>query len=58
MYKGYYSYDNFNYTGYNKVSTIHCLLHGDFEESPKNHLSFNGCKSVTAQVSNLLVISY
>lgn len=39
-----YSYDKFNYIKSSHKSIITCKIHGDFEQSPNNHLSGKGCK--------------
>lgn len=39
-----YSYDKVEYTGSVNLIIIGCLVHGDFLQTPNNHLSGNGCK--------------
>lgn len=38
-----YNYDKTHYTNYKADVMITCLIHGDFEQIPNNHLSGNGC---------------
>ena len=38
-----YTYDNFEYINSHTKSFITCPIHGDFEQSPTNHLNGNGC---------------
>ena len=43
VHSGRYNYDQVNYIGaHDKVSII-CVTHGEFEQSPTNHLSGQGC---------------
>ena len=39
----FYSYDKFEYINSHTKSIITCPIHGDFEQSPTNHLNGNGC---------------
>lgn len=39
-----YNYDKFNYFKSSYKSIITCKIHGDFEQSPNNHLSGKGCR--------------
>lgn len=41
--KWLYSYENVDYVNANKKVIITCLVHGDFLQSPKSHLSGSGC---------------
>lgn len=43
IHNGKYSYDNFVYTNAHSKSYITCPIHGDFEQTPTNHLHGNGC---------------
>lgn len=38
-----FTYDKVNYIGNKHHVIITCKLHGDFEQTPANHLYFNGC---------------
>lgn len=38
-----YIYDKVNYLALNKKVTITCGVHGDFEQTPKNHRKGSGC---------------
>jgi hypothetical protein len=42
-----YSYDEVEYTGAHEKVTITCPIHGNFEQTPANHLSGSGCKMCT-----------
>lgn len=39
-----YDYSKFKYVDSKTKSTITCLLHGDFEQRPNDHISGQGCK--------------
>ena len=39
-----YDYSNFNYVNTNTHGIIICKLHGDFLQTPLNHLQGNGCR--------------
>ena len=41
----FYNYESFNYNGSNKKSIIICPNHGEFLQTPGNHLSGQGCPS-------------
>ncbi|MFW6219651.1 MAG: hypothetical protein ACOC33_02280 [bacterium] len=43
MHLNYYTYDNFNYINNRTKSIITCSKHGDFFQTPKDHLNGNGC---------------
>lgn len=50
----YYTYDKFIYNGNRILSTFTCPLHGDFLQTPCNHLRKNGCKMCQyVKLSNL-----
>jgi len=38
-----YNYNNFKYKGRKKKGSITCPIHGDFEQTPREHLSGCGC---------------
>jgi hypothetical protein len=38
-----YIYSNVNYIKSNKLVTISCLIHGNFNQTPRGHLSGRGC---------------
>lgn len=38
-----YTYEKFNYKDAKILSTITCSIHGDFEQTPNNHLRGKGC---------------
>jgi hypothetical protein len=42
--KNFYSYEKVNYVNALTNVTITCPVHGDFEQTPNNHLSGRGCK--------------
>ena len=44
-----YSYDKVNYDGKDKKVTITCPKHGDFEQTPHEHLSGCGCQKCWAE---------
>ena len=39
-----YNYDKFVYVNAHTKSIITCPIHGDFEQTPSNHLQGKGCK--------------
>ena len=41
---GLYSYSNAKYVSSNIKLVITCKKHGDFEQTPSNHLSGKGCR--------------
>lgn len=41
--KNKYGYGSFIYNGFHKKGTITCFTHGDFEQSPANHIKGHGC---------------
>ena len=43
IHNNFYSYDKFAYVNAHTRSIITCPIHGDFEQSPTNHLNGNGC---------------
>lgn len=43
-----YGYSNTVYHGMHELSTITCILHGDFEQRPENHLKGSGCQKCQA----------
>ena len=43
IHKGKYSYNNFRYTKAKEKSYITCNIHGDFLQTPNDHLSGKGC---------------
>ena len=43
IHNGKYSYDNFVFKNKTTKSIITCPIHGDFEQTPKNHLKGQGC---------------
>ncbi len=57
----YYTYDNVLYkNAYTKV-TITCPIHGDFEQTPGNHLSGKGCpkcKGKTTQTTESVISKF
>lgn len=38
-----FNYDKFHYEGCNIKSIITCVKHGDFRQTPSNHIRYNGC---------------
>jgi hypothetical protein len=51
---GKYDYSNVNYVKSNKPIKLICPIHGEFEQTPKNHLSQKqGCPKCTYRVSKL-----
>ena len=44
IHNNFYSYEHFNYVDSHTKSYITCPIHGDFLQSPTNHLSGCGCK--------------
>jgi len=47
-----YTYDNVNYVANNKNVLITCPIHGDFPQTPSNHLAGSGCKKCNSNTSN------
>lgn len=43
IHNGKYSYDNFVFKNKTTKSIITCPIHGDFEQTPKNHFKGQGC---------------
>jgi uncharacterized C2H2 Zn-finger protein len=43
IHKDKYTYDNVDYTGSTNKVIITCLIHGDFPQTPADHLSGYGC---------------
>lgn len=43
IHNNFYSYEHFDFKGMNKKGNITCPVHGDFEQTPKNHLKGQGC---------------
>ena len=43
MHNNKYSYDKTNYINYQTNVIITCPIHGDFEQTPANHLKGEGC---------------
>lgn len=50
-----YNYDKVNYINTNTKVIINCLIHGDFEQTPTNHMSGQGCKKckISSMTSNI-----
>lgn len=46
-----YNYDNVNYINNNTKVTIVCPTHGDFEQTPSNHLQGKGCSKCVINIS-------
>lgn len=44
IHNGKYSYDKVVYQGINTQVIITCPIHGDFKQTPNNHLQGSGCK--------------
>lgn len=44
IHNGKYSYEKVEYTGINNQVIITCPIHGDFKQTPNNHLQGSGCK--------------
>ena len=44
IHNSFYSYDKFEYVNAHTKSIITCPIHGDFEQTPTNHLNGNGCR--------------
>ena len=44
IHNNFYSYDKFEYVNSHTKSIITCPIHGDFEQTPTNHLNGNGCR--------------
>jgi G:T-mismatch repair DNA endonuclease (very short patch repair protein) len=44
-----YDYSKVDYKGYEKPITIICLIHGEFEQTPHNHLNNRGCQKCGIQ---------
>lgn len=47
-----YDYSKSNYANYSSKITIICPIHGEFEQSPSNHLSGKGCNLCPAIISS------
>lgn len=45
VHKGFYTYEKSEYINENEKLTITCPIHGDFEQTPHNHLQGHGCPS-------------
>ena len=44
VHNNFYSYDKFIYINSHTKGIITCPIHGDFEQTPTNHLNGNGCR--------------
>jgi hypothetical protein len=51
-YRDRYSYNLMDYKSFQKAVTITCNLHGNFRQSPKDHLVAEGCKHCRGIVHN------
>ncbi|QRE00507.1 hypothetical protein [Burkholderia phage BCSR129] len=47
-----YGYSKVNYSKYELPVTIICPVHGEFEQTPKNHLSSCGCPRCGKAIQN------
>ena len=52
VHSGLYTYDKVVYTTARKLVTITCPAHGDFEQTPDNHLKGVGCQSCNGGIYN------
>ena len=50
-----YTYDNVNYKRENELVNITCPKHGDFPQSPSNHLQGNGCPICSESKGELII---
>lgn len=48
VYGNVYNYSKVHYTGAHENVTIGCKIHGDWEQSPSNHLAGKGCRACCA----------
>ena len=46
-----YDYSKFNYASNREIGIIICPIHGEFHQSPRNHLNGHGCKKCGAEAS-------
>jgi hypothetical protein len=51
IHNNFYNYDKTVYIGSNKKIIITCPIHGDFEQTPRSHLSGAGCPSCVSRIS-------
>jgi very-short-patch-repair endonuclease len=58
IHNGRYLYDNVKYKNTNTKVFITCPEHGDFEQSPKNHLKGKGCPRCNTSKGELAVMDY
>ena len=50
-----YDYSKFTYINNFTKSTITCLIHGEFKQSPNSHLSHNGCPKCNSPIGELIL---
>ena len=53
-----YDYSKVNYVDCRSKVIIHCNKHGDFEQSPTNHLAGNGCPKCSNSIGEILTENY
>lgn len=51
IHKNKYTYDKVNYTNNNSKVIINCTKHGDFEQTPSNHIDGRGCYKCGREIS-------
>ena len=52
IYNNYYDYEKAIYDKHNHKVIINCPIHGDFKQTPKNHLKGTGCRKCGAILNN------
>jgi hypothetical protein len=56
---GLYSYDNFNYVSFSTPSYVTCHKHGDFKQSPKDHIiQKQGCPKCRLSKGETIIKNY
>ncbi len=58
IHNNFYSYDKVQYTNNHTRVIITCPIHGDFEQTPSNHLSGFGCKLCANEVTRTKQIMF